>query len=101
MPEDTKPVADFKAARDHLKTLRIILVIAPGEFVTYPDGKFCDAVYTEHLAEAYEAGLTMAEKADEELPPLGPTGSGKRKGLIYRHNRHIAAMRRLLGPGPS
>jgi hypothetical protein len=74
-----------------------VLTQAPGEYrVNFHDSGPTTEYTTDDLQDALKHGREMAKTPPPPaLPPLGPTGRrGSRRGLMYRHNKKIAAQRR-------
>jgi hypothetical protein len=96
MTINTPPHIEFIQASDELYRLGVSLEIAPGEYRVSMAGVCVgDACFFDDLAEAIEAGRSMAENAKTRLAPMGPCGRrNTRRGQMYRHNLMIAAMRR-------
>ncbi len=96
MIENILPHIEFTQARDELHHLGVTLEIAPGEYrVSIAGASIGDAFFSDDLAEAIEAGRTMAATARAKTAPMGPCGRrNTRRGQMYRHNSMIAAIRR-------
>ena len=87
----------FQAAFDELKALGLILWQEPGQYrVNFRDGTALTEYMTDDLRDAIEQGRKMAAQGPPITePPLGPTGPrSTRRGVMYRHNRKLAARRR-------
>lgn len=87
----------FKTARAELLSLGLVIEQAPGQYrVNFPDADETTAYVTDDLDDALNHGRAMAsEPPPARLPPLGPTGpKASRRGVMYRHNRKLAAKRR-------
>jgi hypothetical protein len=87
----------FEIACAKLKALGLVLQQTPGQYrVNFRDGTAATAFMTDDLQSAIMRGREMAANPPNpsELP-LGPTGPrSSRRGLMYRHNRKLAAQRR-------
>ncbi len=87
----------FQIAYDELKALGLVLTCEPGCYrVNFRNGTAATEYCAEELPDALAHGREMAaeERPQTAALPLGPTGSrNSRRGLIYRHNRKLAARR--------
>ena len=87
----------FQTALDELKALGLVLQKAPGQYrVNFRNGTEATEYLTDDLESALAKGREMAaQPPPPPAPPLGPTGPrSSRRGVMYRHNRKIAARRR-------
>lgn len=87
----------YRDAKDRLKALGLTLSKAGAEYrVNFPHGGASTEYVTDDLDDAVKEGERMAEHSPPpKLPPLGPLGpKGTRRGLMYRHNRKLAARRK-------
>ncbi len=91
----TPPPMNFREAVEALRKIGIALRQLPGEYsVNFRNGRPETEYRTVELADAIAHAMGMGE-APVPLPPLGPMGKGlTRRGLMYRHNRKVAARRR-------
>jgi len=91
-------VSLFQSAYDELRARGVVLKQGPGEYrLNYPNGTAATEYITDDLQDALRYGREMATKTPHAAPlPLGPTGGNarSRRGLMYRHNRMIAARRK-------
>jgi hypothetical protein len=90
-------LSPLERAIDQLGKVGVLLKKGAGEYhlsFKHDPTKVC--VIVDNLDDAIMRGLELADSRRAALPPLGPMGSsakGKRKGLMYRHNRKLAAKR--------
>jgi hypothetical protein len=92
----TLDMSPLERAIDQLGKAGVLLKKGAGEYhlsFKHDPAKVC--VIVDNLDDAMMRGLELADSRRAALPPLGPMGSSasKRKGLMYRHNRKLAAKR--------
>ena len=97
---DDRPPTPFQQAKAELQALGVELVSTPGAYCfRYSRNGPAAPLLPEtadDLAEAVRIGHELATRTPPpRLPPLGPTGRRRtRRGVMFKHNRKIAAKRR-------